>query len=624
MPTFKMQQPISEEVLRNVSCSIYYQYLEDKARNANSPIMFFILLFVLFQPFFIIIDFLVYSIKSDLNKTTTTIRGHNVTVSDFKSLAVVLLLVICFLVLSFGFVDLSSIGLLSFAKGNKLVLPALFGVVSLFVNVLSLLLIYILSSPSSYDRRIFEYRLNLSERNLCTAIENSQQATLDNLIGHRLWASKQTYDLLSDLLKFHAGAKAKWLMIKFLSEVASDRILTQRDESKAFAIYKVDTGNNLWPLSKYSKFLKDNMSHADKSIYWIVDPKDMFSIILPELLNYVFASYAFACFPSRVMSEVLGQLQKHAPKQSSHTLRIETFFKIDKNHNDRLIKNSACSKAYNDNLDFILGSSQHTTKQLDYFTNNLYARRQEWNVFNDYILPCMVRCGIILLKNKNIDSNFNINKAFENFSAEYINRVLPHFLAFRINDLVVKKRIIFLDYDNGESLDTVIKSLWDNSEFLKDIKAFVKDKNYLDVFKTQDQLICDHLMKLFCFTSGGKKNIVVTNAGGSVSDTNSLDIGFYDDNFVVRAKGVEGNPEKDEREVTWIYGYHRNKSVDWITCLSDTKEQILDGNEIRDLTSASIIISEVKENKNCSEFQLFEEGMRNIFKKQIEKDLETS
>jgi len=136
------------------------------------------------------------------------------------------------------------------------------------------------------------------------------------IMGHKLWAGKKTYSLLSHLMDPNTGVgRARWLLPNFL----------QFDIERKFephsnpVLYEVAAQN--WSLKNYSDFLAANMTHAEHSICWVVDPSDFLIEILP--LHIVEVILSIGSVLDSTLQERIRDLQQDANSNNPTRLRAE-------------------------------------------------------------------------------------------------------------------------------------------------------------------------------------------------------------------------------------------------------------------------------------------------------------
>ena len=202
------------------------------------------------------------------------------------------------------------LAILSFLAGYFL----LWIVITLFVN----LLVYTMLLAMEYPL--------LMRREFSEAGRRSIWQWEKRLLGHKVWSGRNTYALLQYLMNDAAGqtGRAKWFLVNFLQEEL-EHIIEPRGNP---VLYDITVDG--WTIARYSRFLAENMAHAEDSIEWVVDPRDLFREILPELIAEVLISIGvkidntLADAVSRLSTDgphslrsLLGAWAIHCPKYSS-------------------------------------------------------------------------------------------------------------------------------------------------------------------------------------------------------------------------------------------------------------------------------------------------------------------
>ncbi|MGA2617916.1 MAG: hypothetical protein ABSF26_09910 [Thermoguttaceae bacterium] len=152
--------------------------------------------------------------------------------------------------------------------------------VTALFNLVAYIIVLLFDLPTLFDAK---FR---------AAGKQSVSEWLVDILGHKLWSGANTYRLLEHLLaETQVLGRAKWLLVGFLSTDIDKKI--QRDPDK-----KADSNGNLtdtdkpdhplykvtvhdWTVRTYSQFLADNMTHAKRTIHWVVDPIDLVTEIIP-------------------------------------------------------------------------------------------------------------------------------------------------------------------------------------------------------------------------------------------------------------------------------------------------------------------------------------------------------
>ncbi len=131
------------------------------------------------------------------------------------------------------------------------------------------------------------------------------------LLGHKVWSGRNTYALLQYLMDNAAGitGRAKWFLVNFLQEELEHII----EPGGSPVLYDITVDG--WTVARYSRFLAENMAHAEDSIEWVVDPRDLFRRLLPEHIAEVLISIGVKI--DDTLADAISRLSAHGP----HNLR---------------------------------------------------------------------------------------------------------------------------------------------------------------------------------------------------------------------------------------------------------------------------------------------------------------
>lgn len=390
--------------------------------------------------------------------------------------------------------------------------------VSVTANILTLVLIYLFAFPAD------SARLQLKE--------DLSDELGDKLLGHKLWAQKMTYGLFSQLIGIRAkGRRARWFVVNFLAHLVDERI--KCCPAKGGVLYTISTGGNPWSACIYSQFLAKNMDHAEDEILWLVDPNDLFGTILPEFVRYVLAASAVQ--------------QWKAPGWSFRDFRTRS---VDGAYKAYLTNppSGVTTDDWADYCETVLPSeSREVVPKLDSEDESCDSMS---SVFHTHILPPLVRFGWYLANKAGdrFDSE-SIDEGFRVLSKHYLDYVFPHFEAFGKAMAPVKKRVLFLGYNLPEEaeaawIDDQIRVYWAEQK---------KQGKWDDIKQVANESVVRKALELFAKTSGGDpERIVVQGYGGADPNLKeTLDIGFYDQRFVVSSRPVANDSSK--RFVDWLY-----------------------------------------------------------------------
>lgn len=113
----------------------------------------------------------------------------------------------------------------------------------------------------------------------------------NTLLGHKLWSGWKTYNLLKWLVEDKANlGRTKWLIVNFLSHDLEQRIVQTENTEKKEVFVPNQILTHGWSTRVYSEYLAQNMTFAEDSILWVVDPRDFIKDILPAHIIEVMIS----------------------------------------------------------------------------------------------------------------------------------------------------------------------------------------------------------------------------------------------------------------------------------------------------------------------------------------------
>lgn len=364
--------------------------------------------------------------------------------------------------------------------------------------------------------------------------------SVEKLIGHKVWAEEYTFNLLEDLIKRTAGKRAKWFIVRFLANLADDRI-SHVDGDCSYLLTTDSQGT--WHVCRYSKFLSENMDHAEGSVRWLVDPGDFFGILLPELMGYIIASCAVDRFG---LPNIAFDDDPTSFNDAYRQIARKAAESFSKDENSVLTE-----------LHSAWGSS------LINFKEHLEKKQYDalWKSFHGCVIHPLTTLGIQLLNNGYTPEEQTVLNSYKALHKKYIKHVFPHLEAFRRSDVADKKRVILLWSDTETESDTQ----WIDGAIRKSLEKHFSQWNtaYLRVANKE---LLSLVLKLFEYLSGDDKAISVCSFKGTLSIENvAFDIGIYDYQFVVRSRrkvlngdtqtstgSAQANPY-EQRIVDWVY-----------------------------------------------------------------------
>ncbi|MCK4658563.1 MAG: hypothetical protein KAV82_03490 [Phycisphaerae bacterium] len=434
---------------------------------------------------------------------------------------------------------------------------------SIFCNTVTLLLISLFAFPSdaaaSMLRRDLRHTLNENSLNLSNSLSNK-------LLEHVLWSHAKTGTLLKELATRDPGKRGKWFLVNFLAHVAEERIDVQK--KPAGQIYVLGTGNNVWPVCRYSRFLATNMDHADNSILWLVDPNDFFGLLLPEFVRYFVACHAISAY---------GEMRPSASYTNRTKASVQSVFECYK-HSPQTI--SVDKAAWATHYDFIVPApirDKNVDTDPEGSTNSTYERR--WTEFHHYILPTIVRCGQVLRKHFGTTvTHEEVSKSFRFLSHNFLDHIFPHLMAFKKTHGIREKcRVLFMGFDMPS--DHTLWQSWLKERVLQYWQANLHRWDTETRTAAKDSDVIREALGMFVDSCGGEDVFVArgysrSEEGGRMH----MDIGWYDGEFLVHARPAENahsaiglagdnedvcvnaglqageaKPNSQWREIRWIY-----------------------------------------------------------------------
>jgi len=348
--------------------------------------------------------------------------------------------------------------------------------------------------------------------------------TVEAMLGERMWAGRQTRELLLRLC--HAEeARSKWVLVNFLKEV-TDRLLVARPGTSR---YEVST-TKPWPETDYSLFLSENMLYA-RHIWWLTDPSDFFYKLLPDFVSLALAS--LAC-------------QKHnghytvSLQEDADILLTQLFRALEPGLVPALRPGAKVRLPTNDK-----GTCVRSLR--------------------DLVLPVQSQGGICFLAlrqkeaAKILGDPTALFEGYRQSCASHLEQVLPHVAAFR-NARAAKRRYIYLGMDviaapeSGQKdllPDAITKSGWSRERFLE--ACCERELCCLRLLGETDlKTVVRAALSLFARAYGGEEYCGAVACSADHLDLPEYkDVGIYDERFVVKSEPEE--EVGDVRKVTWSY-----------------------------------------------------------------------
>lgn len=429
-----------------------------------------------------------------------------------------------------------------------------FALLSLLFNLAAIPFLYVCKALEDFQRGMCDH-LTLATKQ---SRRNTRhiQSSVDRILGHKVWAGEKTFGMLNAMMSQRDSTRAKWFMVNFLSTLAEDSITPyKRDGSPCKAgepsdYYKISTRANRWTDCTYSRFLSENMDHAETSILWAVDPEDFFENLLPWHFLYIIVGFGKA----------VCNYDFHFDIGSDEIQNAADIFD--------LMDSSPFAKCRPARQDISMKGMSHD-ERIRYFSKS--------------VLPMLLVFGIEAIQSgdKKAEPGYldKIISGYRTVCAEPQGQYLPHIEAFRTASASERRlRAICLYYKDaslhksgehtGDPLYDAIRDNWDRSAFHEDLKRLGgKSFEWLD--NEQFVSIMECALRLFAFNCGdeepgAEKNVSVFSVTDRCRD---YDIGIYDSCFVVKtivpreledpestcADKRKKHPVDSDRIVDWYY-----------------------------------------------------------------------
>ena len=336
-----------------------------------------------------------------------------------------------------------------------------------------------------------------------------------------MWSGEKTSRLLRELEASVGEKRGKWFLANFIKEVLEDRIEENKDSS-SFTIKTAEP----WSNYRYSSFIQKNLSHAEESIWWLVDPRDFFSELLPQTTLHALACRALAKEKPHVSLNRDSIIRDMFP--GNYTSIVASTFQTIKN---KLLLDEPLRKQLR--IDDVQ-SMDPNLFTVDFSTAKEDEKRL---LFETFVLPFMVALGIT--------HSVGVQKVktmYENvFCPEYINIFLPHLDVFRSVSVPDKLRVIFL----GGHLDLHVAKPSKIDRLKKKLGTFWSN----DDSKKYSKDIWLQGFDLFLYLCGSEKNFRASSFSGNSSISDGFfDVGIQDKVFVVRSC-----PYGSGRKIDWSF-----------------------------------------------------------------------
>lgn len=387
----------------------------------------------------------------------------------------------------------------------------------------------------------------------------------EKLLGHKIWSGEKTYEMLDGLFK---ASRAKWFIINFLKEIVDDDI--KNTDNK----YEISS-KRPWDTYRYSEFLATNMTHAEKDVWWLVEPSDFFSILLPDCMAYLFTCVAlqqysidFQCLtkdyhkpPEIIKSDICSKLSGEVAKK--FVLQF----------------GNAC-KRMNVEKDSSLLNGITVKDMPEWYKKNKYLRK---------VINILKEIGVEIYSNTDRAKKEKLlSSAKEYFEKKLIcslGEIFPHMEAFRNINVQNKKirLVVFKDENyicNEKYMKVTFNNYWKKENITKKEQSI--DINWCESFDSVSENII-HALDIFAKTCGGEQHLIFAHLSKSYFEQKSIDssclkivdLGIYDECCVVESHAAASAEIESDlssnglwRQVSFSY-YSNINSMPYATLFKD-------------------------------------------------------
>ena len=304
---------------------------------------------------------------------------------------------------------------------------------------------------------------------LADAFGSSTKTQLDRcfeeILGHKLWSGTKTYKFLEFLLQQSMRlGRSKWLLVNFLRDgiensIHKDEVTIKKDgdeETRLVPEYKIKGSS--WDVYDYSLYLKQNLTHAENSVHWLVDPKDFLYELIPSYLTEAIVSIGM-CLHDTSWNRVKPLLQENS--ESSYSIH-ELLKKIGLDH-DLCPWNTGgiCNRTASSSTKCLGANCKADGLKWD---KEAEAKKTMLNCFfaiffglglRDLKETAEATKKTLKIGNKTINSD-KILKQYENRADIIEDYCLPHIFEFKNLAIKHKCRNIFLGL-SGDALKNIVK-----------------------------------------------------------------------------------------------------------------------------------------------------------------------
>lgn len=347
------------------------------------------------------------------------------------------------------------------------------------------------------------------------------------LVGDRLWCENNTNKLLKHIIDKAHDERAKWHLINFLANLADEHV--EPEGEKWLKLTTTTKANGQWHISRYSKFLSDNIDHAENRILWLVDPIDFYEVLLPDCISYSIAAIAI---------EELGLPEITWGK----TIDLCTVFEPMRKKAEEKYKGKETSVEICNLLRTLREIGLNLPSQ-----GAAYIECGWWDNLNSLFLKNLEGIGNILIaSDPSLISKAKISSGFWKLHRHWLDKCFPHIGALLKARVKEAYRIIYIPKVSTGGAPPVESNPDDIA-----IEQFSK-KIWDKLANSYSNSLVEHALNLFEEITGGpdKVKVYVSNTIVTMPDKPEYDLGVYDDNFIVRAKQND-NPRT--REVAWYH-----------------------------------------------------------------------
>lgn len=475
---------------------------------------------------------------------------------------------------------------------------------------------------------------------LADAFRNSTKKQLDEcfeeILGHKLWSGKKTYKFLDFLLKENMNlGRAKWLLVNFLRDAIENSIQKEEvnitngvdEKTQVLPQYKIE--GNKWNVYDYSLFLKNNLAHAEKSVHWLVDPKDFLCELIPSYLTEVIVSIGMSLNPKswasfkpllreskspcycihEVLREIgidysscpwnIGAKCSHLPPQKNQCDGNDCAsrgLKWDKEtDSQKSLFNCFFAIYFNLGLEALTRTVKTTNKTITIGSETIkfdkirkeYQEREDF--IDDYSLPHIFEFKNLLVEHKRhiylgIDGDVLRNIVKEDLkvssSKDYCQMVYPKIRMGEGEPPIIEQDGCFISGKADPSIINKYEGLWEATS----------DQNVFDI-------LLQWSYRLFEFSSGGEndvRGVIVKDKPGR----KIFDLGVYDARLLINSIPANNNNSRI-RKIDWtLYNNYSPDISNIMTTYFLTKKNLLYSYQVQEKLIQAFLKEKDKPNGN--------------------------